>query len=301
MRRAVTLAAGLLPALAAAQPVATPVAPGGVLSIEGKQVPLPEGAWLRAGGAEGEDGVVSLALLQVRDGQVVGGVLLQANKAGAPSDWGSAPGCRRTDLPFVRVHYASDHDGACAYVAVVEAAPGGTPVDPAWAEASGLAAARGWTLPGRWAEAAIRVSDPLEAVQVRYAFALPAGVDLPPGLSGWTETALDGAAHGLLNQLEPPRALPPLEQAGPAPDEETTGGIPRPVWKTITFRMIATTIDFSTNVIAIGNLVTASLLSAWNTVTGPWIYLAHELAWDYFGAPAVTGLDLPGIGAEHPP
>ena len=70
------------------------------------------------------------------------------------------------------------------------------------------------------------------------------------------------------------------------------------MWKTLTFRAIATTIDFSTNLIAIGNLVTASLLSAWNTVTGPWIYLGHELAWDYFGAPAVKQLDLPGIGVE---
>ncbi len=301
MRRAALLAAMLFPAMAAAQPVPPLAVLRDVLSIEGKQIALPEGKWLRAGASEGTNGVpdvVSVALLQVRERQVVGGVLVQASKQGAPTDWGSAPACLRSDLPFAHVRYASDHDGSCAYVAVVDAASAGAAVDPAWAAARVSAQALGWTLPARWAEAAIRVSDPREAVQIRYVFALPPAQPIPPGLSGWTNTAADSAEHGLLNLLDPAQSLPPLAQAAPAPAEEKADGLPRAVWKTLTFRAIATTIDFSTNLIAIGNLVTASLLSAWNTVTGPWIYLGHELAWDYFGAPAVKQLDLPGIGVE---
>jgi uncharacterized membrane protein len=298
MHRAAAMAAALVPTLAAAQPAPQLATLHGTLSLEGKQVALPEGEWLRAAAAEAEGGVVSVALLQLRDGQVAGGVLMQANKAGAPGSWGSAPACTRGDLPLARVRYASDHDGSCAYIAVAESAPGGGAVDPAWAEAGRVAAADGWPMPSRWAVAAIRVSDPLAAVQVRYAFPLPQGETLPPGLSAWTETAWDGVERGLLNLPDPARPLPPVGPTEPPPAEGKGGGLPRAVWKTLTFRAIATTIDFSTNVIAIGNLTTAALLSAWNTVTGPWIYLGHELAWDYFGAPSVRQRDLPGLGPE---
>ncbi len=298
MTRAAALAALLVPALAAAQP--PPDTLRGVLSIEGKQIALPEGEWRRVATADRAE-VVSLALLQLRDGHVTGAVLVQANRAGTPSNWGSAPACSRPDLPFARVRYASDHDGSCAYAAAVEAA-GGSAVDPAWAAAGTVALAQGWTLPARWAEAGIRVSDPLAAVQIRYAFALPPGEPFPPGLSGWAETAEDSAEHGVLNLLDPGRPLPPLAQVAPAVAEpEPAGRVPRAVWKTLTYRVVATTIDFSTNVMAMGNLVSAALLSTWNTLTGPWIYLGHELAWDYVGTPAEQHLELPGLGAETAP
>ncbi len=298
-RRAVLLAALLVPALAAAEPAPRLETLRGVLSIEGKQVALPEGAWLRAAVTQTAPGVVSVALLQLRDGKVAGGVLVQVNQAGAPGNWGSAPACSRRDLPYARVRIISDHDGACAYVAAV-AAGTDTAVDPAWTAAGAAALAHDWAMPARWAVAGIRVTDPLAAVQVRYAFALAPGQPFPPGLSGWAETALDSAERGVLNLLDPAQPLPPLALAAPAP-AETGGEVPRAVWKTLTFRAIATTLDFTTNVIAIGNLVTASLLSAWNTVTGPWIYLGHELAWDYFGAPAEQRRDFPGLGPELPP
>ena len=301
MRHAAALTLLLCPSFAAAQPAPTPGTVRGVLSIEGKQVALPEGAWLRMATADAAPGVVSIVLLQLHDGKVAGAVLVQANRAGAPTAWGSAPGCERRDLPFARVRYASDHDGSCAYVAAVPAAAPGAAVDPAWADASGAALARGWALPSRWAEAAIRVSDPLAAVQIRYAFTWPPDQPFPPGLSGWAQTAQDSAERGLLNLLDPARKLPPLAQAAPAPPEAAPDGVPRAVWKTLTYRAIATTIDFSTNLMAMGSLVPAALLSTWNTLTGPWIYLAHELAWDYFGAPAEQRRELPGLGAEVAP
>jgi uncharacterized membrane protein len=57
------------------------------------------------------------------------------------------------------------------------------------------------------------------------------------------------------------------------------------VAKTVTFRIIVTTLDFTTNYVVIGELNTAAGLSAFNLVAGPLLYLAHETAWNYFGPP----------------
>src|SRR6201996_2344187 len=53
--------------------------------------------------------------------------------------------------------------------------------------------------------------------------------------------------------------------------------------KTITFRIIVTTLDFTTNYVVIGELATAAGLSSFNLVAGPLFYLGHEAVWNYFG------------------
>jgi uncharacterized membrane protein len=55
------------------------------------------------------------------------------------------------------------------------------------------------------------------------------------------------------------------------------------VAKTVTYRIIVTTLDFSTNYIVIGELATAAGLSTLNLIAGPLFYLGHEAAWNYFG------------------
>jgi uncharacterized membrane protein len=69
-------------------------------------------------------------------------------------------------------------------------------------------------------------------------------------------------------------------------------GIKQAVAKTITFRIIVTTLDFTTNYVVIGELGTAAGLSTFNLVTGPLLYLAHETGWNYLGGPAETGIDV---------
>jgi uncharacterized membrane protein len=59
--------------------------------------------------------------------------------------------------------------------------------------------------------------------------------------------------------------------------------VKRAVAKTITFRIIVTTLDFTSNVIIIGELGTAAGLSSFALVAGPLFYLAHEGAWNYMG------------------
>jgi uncharacterized membrane protein len=81
-------------------------------------------------------------------------------------------------------------------------------------------------------------------------------------------------------------------------------GIKRAVAKTITFRIIVTTLDFTSNYVVIGELTTAAGLSSFALVVGPLFYLAHETAWNYFG-PSGTAVDLPGLlrraDAKAPP
>jgi uncharacterized membrane protein len=61
-------------------------------------------------------------------------------------------------------------------------------------------------------------------------------------------------------------------------------GIGQAIAKTITYRLIVTTLDFTTNYIVVGELATAAGLSTFNLVAGPMFYLAHEAGWNYLGS-----------------
>jgi uncharacterized membrane protein len=57
----------------------------------------------------------------------------------------------------------------------------------------------------------------------------------------------------------------------------------RTIAKTITFRLVVTTLDFTTNYIVIGELATAAGLSTFNLIAGPIFYFAHEAVWNHLG------------------
>jgi uncharacterized membrane protein len=69
--------------------------------------------------------------------------------------------------------------------------------------------------------------------------------------------------------------------------------ISRPLAKTVTFRTIATTMDFTTLYMVAGDLVTAAGLSAFGFAVGPFVYLGYEMAWDYYTSPKARRLDPP--------
>ena len=84
----------------------------------------------------------------------------------------------------------------------------------------------------------------------------------------------------------------PWRQNAETPSDETAPldgqpgfTISRALAKTITFRTIATTMDFATNFVVVGDLLTAVTLSASGFILGPFVYLGHEMAWDYYGSP----------------
>ena len=65
--------------------------------------------------------------------------------------------------------------------------------------------------------------------------------------------------------------------------------------KTITYRLIVTTLDFSTNYIVIGEFATAVGLSTVNLIAGPLFYLGHEAIWNYLGTNDAVG--IPGLSS----
>jgi len=89
---------------------------------------------------------------------------------------------------------------------------------------------------------------------------------------------------------EPSTPAPPADIEAPLPVARAFG-IKRAVAKTITFRIIVTTLDFTSNYVVIGELATAAGLSTFAFVAGPIFYFAHETAWTYFG-PAGDTVEL---------
>ncbi len=80
----------------------------------------------------------------------------------------------------------------------------------------------------------------------------------------------------------------------------------RAVVKTLTYRVIVTTVDFGANYFVIGELATSAGLSSLSLVAGPIAYFAHEAAWHYYGpasarhsnaCEATVHVPLPGAAA----
>ena len=82
--------------------------------------------------------------------------------------------------------------------------------------------------------------------------------------------------------------LSPASESSPFFAQSRIG---KSIAKTITFRAIVTTLDFTTNYIVIGEFATAAGLSTFNLFAGPLFYFAHEAAWNYL-RPADTGVSL---------
>jgi uncharacterized membrane protein len=97
--------------------------------------------------------------------------------------------------------------------------------------------------------------------------------------------------------LDPSRTSVNLPAISPL--ARSSGGRPaqfaisRPLAKTITFRTFATVMDFTTNYVVVGDLAIAAGLSAFGFVVGPFVYLGHEMAWDYYSSPKTPALHLP--------
>jgi uncharacterized membrane protein len=71
--------------------------------------------------------------------------------------------------------------------------------------------------------------------------------------------------------------------------------ISRALAKTITFRTVATVVDFTTMYVVIGDLATAAGLSAFGFVVGPFVYIGHEKAWERFSGPKNPQMSSPGL------
>src|SRR5271166_1679583 len=70
-------------------------------------------------------------------------------------------------------------------------------------------------------------------------------------------------------------------------------GVKRAIFKTITFRVIATSLDFSSNYFIIGDIAASAALSAYGFVAGPLFFFAHEALWHRIGSGAAVDVKLP--------
>ena len=90
--------------------------------------------------------------------------------------------------------------------------------------------------------------------------------------------------------------FPIRRNASGRPLARQTLTINRALAKTITYRVIATTVEFTATYVVVGNLATAAGLSAFGFVLGPFVYFGHERAWDYFTSPKMKALPPPTPG-----
>lgn len=295
----------------------------GAFESEGKQVPLPPGQWVVMNSAtspvgpataDGPAPVVSTVLLRLRGHHVDAAVLVQVNPPNASSNWGLARGCERSDFYHTNIRYRSDHDGACSYVSYVTPWLTNAPsTDEAWRRSMQQAVDNGWDVPRQWLEAAYRVSDPMDAMQVRYLFdPLPANAaeneittDEVERLVAWSEAAWLPVANGFRGRLKTGSAhalgewastgAEPLSKAqkvpAPAPD--------RAAMKAETFRMVTSVTDFAVAYVYLGSLAAATTLSVAASVVSGAMYYANEAAWGHIPDPTVRLPDLPGVGIEQ--
>lgn len=75
--------------------------------------------------------------------------------------------------------------------------------------------------------------------------------------------------------------------------------IKRAIVKTLTFRLIATSIDFTSNILVIGELGPAVALSAYGLIAGPLFYFAHEMFWN-MRQPSRTAVDTRALPRLRP-
>ena len=119
-----------------------------------------------------------------------------------------------------------------------------------------------------------------------------ANAGMRPRAPGKTSGQLSAVVSG--GAASDPKAAPLLSALLPA-----RFGLKRAIAKTITYRVIVTTLDFTTNYVVIGELAAAAGLSAFSLVVAPLFYLTHETAWNYYGPPG-NAVDVPvGLGGRR--
>ena len=201
-----------------------------LLTLQGKQIPLPAGEWLVAGSALATKDlaggtlpapVASLVLFRVDAASVTAFVTVHVNSLPAHRGWGTAEVCGRPAPSVVAREPGANGEVSCSFVAAVDApaAPRQALSSPAWRRAQALAAERGWRLPERWLMAGAREGDREDVVDVRYHFdpqawggPVPAAESVPAGfvaaLIRWRPAMAAAAEAGLKNRLEADFTLP---------------------------------------------------------------------------------------------
>jgi uncharacterized membrane protein len=179
----------------------------GVVSLAGKQVPLPDGSWILAGNADttvdavdGAYGAIANLVLFRLQGHVVDAALeLNVNELPVTDGWGLSADCDRTDLVLAVVRYRTGWDGSCFFVTHSLAV---TPLlPPAWEQALRFAADADLIMAPVWVTAGFRVANRRDLVDARFQFS-PALRGVPVEIVSHWE---DSAWYGQRLQADPRR------------------------------------------------------------------------------------------------
>ena len=104
------------------------------------------------------------------------------------------------------------------------------------------------------------------------------------------------AALDAVQQPSTPASAPTVQDMDAPLPAPRAFGVKQAVAKTITYRIIVTTLDFTSNYVVIGELATAAGLSTFALVAGPLFYFVHEAAWNYYG-PADDAVEVPALAS----
>jgi uncharacterized membrane protein len=119
-----------------------------------------------------------------------------------------------------------------------------------------------------------------------------------PGLRRQVQPVIDAVVGPAVAQ---PRCAQSDQSADEAPPTLTERlGIKQALAKTVTFRVIVTSLDFTTNYIVLGELTTAAGLSTINLVGGPIFYFAHETVWNHLHPARDDIVEVPALSAPPP-
>jgi hypothetical protein len=246
MKRAIALAmfAMLFAACAHAETPMGDAVPS-VLTIAGKQVPLPEGNWIIAGRAPGAvtrgsglgsyGAIWNLVLFRIAPSGVPDAMAeININAMAVDDGWGIAADCQRSDLLLTVVRSRAGWDAACFFVthAAWSAWEDSQPDMPqAWRQARDLAAKRKWGLPTHTVTAGFRVANRRDVIDVRFHFladaagsesagwdASPSGREKRPqdrrrlaidrDIAEWSAMMIGCIEAGLKNRLSASRPVP---------------------------------------------------------------------------------------------
>ncbi len=173
-----------------------------ILRVNGKEVPLPGGAWVVASdtASDWNDQKVgaygylrTLVLFRIVGDRVDTMLEVNTNVLPTTDGWGMAADCGRADLILAVVRYRAGWDGSCYFVTHTLLAREPT---PAWRKARDFAVLKGLQISRVWLTAGFRTADRSDVLDVRFHFApetrgvTPESVDRWQD-SGWMSAKLD--------------------------------------------------------------------------------------------------------------
>jgi hypothetical protein len=170
---------------------------GTLLTVAGKQVPLPGGGWRIAATADPGSVPLATTVLVRGDGaRVTDLIVVRFNPRPREAIFAGTRECGRDDVYFAAIRYDTPSDGYCQFGNLVLPDWNGAPSP--LAEAVLALRRAGFLLPGALMQVGVRARTREHVLDVRYYFALPDSMTPAEAVAGgWSRVARDWSQHSL--------------------------------------------------------------------------------------------------------